>query len=91
MFSMTTVDFIDQNPDGQAPITQRHDVDGLPAPKGPRRQVSNAKGMVVTDDQRAAPIPQEQQDHEASEQRAEQAFSHNRQQEFRTYEDWSNS
>ena len=72
--------FIDQNPDGQRQSTERHDVDGLPcAPQG-HDGSEQRKGNGDNDDQRTAPVPQEQQDHEASEHRAEQAFSHNRQQ-----------
>jgi len=70
--------FIDQNPDPM-PIHERHDVDGLSrAPKG-HDAVSSAKGMVVTT-MSALRQSRRTADHEAGQQRAEQAFSYDREQ-----------
>jgi len=59
--------FIDQNPDGQRQSTKRHNVDGLPRPPKGHDGSEQCKGDGGDDNQRAAPVPQEQQDHEARE------------------------
>ena len=72
--------FIDQNPDGQSQSAERHYVDGLSCTPEGHDGSEQRKGDGGGHDQRTTPVAQEQQDHDAGQQRAEQAFSHNRQQ-----------
>ena len=66
---------VHQNADREREAAERHDVDGLPASaQSSTTAASSANGMFEHDDQRAAPVAQEDQDHQAGEHRAQQSF-----------------
>ena len=67
---------VHQHADGEREAAEGHDVDGLAG--GPEQDHGAEQGErdVEDDDQRAAPVAQEDQHHEAGEGRAEQAFDH---------------
>jgi len=68
---------VHQDTHGQRQSTQGHDVDGLPgAPQG-HHGGQQGEGDGGHDNQRAAPIPQEQEHDEARQQSTQQSFAHN--------------
>ena len=66
--------FIHQNTDREGETAQRHNVEGLAG--GPEGNHSSQEGErdVQDNDQGSAPVPQEEEDHEAGEGGTEQAF-----------------
>ena len=68
--------FVHQDADGERESAERHDVDGLPGGPQQNHRAQQRERNVEHDDQRAAPVAQEDQHHQAGERRAEQPFHH---------------
>src|SRR5712672_4314885 len=65
---------VDQDADGQRQPAQGHDVDRLTRYPERRHRREDRERNVQDHDERTAPVPQEQQHHQACEHRAERAF-----------------
>ena len=66
--------FVHEDADRQGEAAQGHEVDGLPAEPEAEEGDEQGKGDVDDDDQRAAGVTQEQEDHEAGQHGAEHGF-----------------
>ena len=66
--------FVHQNADGEGESAERHDVDGLTGGPQEDHGAQQGKRNVEDDDQRAAPVAQEDQHHQAGERRAQQTL-----------------
>ena len=65
---------VDQDADGQRQPAQGHDVDRLIRYRERRHRREDRERNVQDHDERAAPIPQKQEHHQAGEHHAERAF-----------------
>ncbi len=67
---------VHQNADRERQTAERHDVDRLAGGPQQDHRAQQGERNVHDDDQRAAPVAQEDQHHQAGEHRAEQSFRH---------------
>ena len=65
---------VHQDADGQGQAAESHDVDGLTGSPQQDHGAQQGKRNIEDHDQRAAPVAQEDQHHEAGESRAEQTL-----------------
>ena len=69
---------VDQNADREREAAERHDVDGVPrAPQRDDRRQQRERNRHAHDEG-AAPVPQEEQHHQAGQQRPENRFAQHR-------------
>ena len=74
MFSMVTGCFVHEDADRERQAAERHQIDRLAADPKSQEGGADCERNVEHDDQSAAPIPQEQQDHYAGQRRPQQTL-----------------